>query len=346
MLLLDNFHSLCHQFQGQVESMLAFNEDVFGTIRETEEKNIIYLFGVNNPEKKNVKKLYICTLMKFSIYEICNNQDTNGDNRYLKEFKMFENNLRSPMGLIMLGKSVDDILIEHVKFLGDMKSPLGVIIMLESWKEKSGVFYEIAGETLKLARNLNRVEFDQKTADLRKEYGAKARNLDKIEIVKDKFVITKNLTRVILSSVEPAQNAIQIETSNDCIKEEPNRFPYKLHTKYYVSPKSDFQVFFLDGQLIALKINYKEKEFETFKKFVLEEAQSKGTFLLSTSVLKETSEIKKDFWRLLVQCRTRDPYFLINLSGITNKKTIILTLKDNVSDEQIVNAEPFLFKDL
>jgi hypothetical protein len=250
------------------------------------------------------------------------------------------------MGLIMLGKSVEDILIEHVKFLADMKSPLGVIIMLESWKEKSGVFYEIGSETLKVARDLNRVEFDQKTADLRKEYGPKSRNLDKIEVVKDKFVITKNLTRVILSSVEPAQNAIQIETSNDCIKEEPNRFPYKLHTKYYVSPKSDFQVFFLDGQLIALKINYKEKEFEAFKKFVLEEAQSKGTFLLSTSVLKETSEIKKDFWRLLVQCKTRDPYFLINLSGITNKKTIILSLKENVSDEQIVNAEPFLFKDL
>jgi hypothetical protein len=48
---------------------------------------------------------------------------------------------------------------------------------------------------------------------------------------------------------------------------------------------------------------------------------------MSTSVLKENSEIKKEFWKLLVQCKTRDEYFLINLSGITNKKTIILSLK-------------------
>jgi hypothetical protein len=67
---------------------------------------------------------------------------------------------------------------------------------------------------------------------------------------------------------------------------------------------------------------------------------------MSTSVLKETSEIKKDFWRLLVHAKTRDQFFLVNLSGITNKKTIILSLKENVTEDQIVNAEPFLFKDL
>lgn len=68
---------------------------------------------------------------------------------------------------------------------------------------------------------------------------------------------------------------------------------------------------------------------------------------MSTSVLKETSEIKKDFWKLLVQSsKIRDQYFLINLSGITNKKTVILSLKENVSEDQIMNAGPFLFKDL
>lgn len=68
---------------------------------------------------------------------------------------------------------------------------------------------------------------------------------------------------------------------------------------------------------------------------------------MSASVLKETSEIKKDFWKLLVQCgKIRDQYFLINLMGITIKKTIILSLKENVSEDQIMNAGPFLFKDL
>jgi len=68
---------------------------------------------------------------------------------------------------------------------------------------------------------------------------------------------------------------------------------------------------------------------------------------MSASVLKETSEIKKDFWKLLVQSgKIRDQYFFINLMGITNKKTIILSLKENVSEDQIMNAGPFLFKDL
>ena len=78
----------------------------------------------------------------------------------------------------------------------------------------------------------------------------------------------------------------------------------------------------------------------------MEEAHHKGTYLMSTSVLKENSEIKKDFWRLLVQCKIRDEYFLVNLSGITNKKTIILSLKESITEDMIMNAEPFLFKDL
>ena len=43
---------------------------------------------------------------------------------------MFENSLRSPMGFIMLGKGIEDVKIEHIRFLADMRSPLGVIILL------------------------------------------------------------------------------------------------------------------------------------------------------------------------------------------------------------------------
>jgi hypothetical protein len=68
--------------------------------------------------------------MKFSSYEIFNYLDTNGENKFQKECKMFENSLRSPMGLVMIGKSIEDIDIEHVRFLAGMGSALGVIILL------------------------------------------------------------------------------------------------------------------------------------------------------------------------------------------------------------------------
>lgn len=54
---------------------------------------------------------------------------------------MFENNLRSPMGLIICGKSIEDISIEHVRFLADMKSPLGIVMLMESFQEKKGLVF-------------------------------------------------------------------------------------------------------------------------------------------------------------------------------------------------------------
>ena len=68
--------------------------------------------------------------------------DNNGESKFMKEAKMFENNLRTPIGLIMYGKSIDNLSIEHVRFLADMKSPLGVVIMMESFKEKKGTLFE------------------------------------------------------------------------------------------------------------------------------------------------------------------------------------------------------------
>lgn len=97
---------------------------------QTDDSTIVYLFGVNNPEKKSVKKLYICTLMKFTQNEVHKPQDMNGENKFSKEYKMFENSLRSPMGFIMVGKGIEDVKIEHIRFLADMRSPLGVVIML------------------------------------------------------------------------------------------------------------------------------------------------------------------------------------------------------------------------
>lgn len=68
--------------------------------------------------------------MKFTQNEIQNPQDINGENKFTKEYKMFENSLRSPMGFIMMGKGIEDVKIEHIRFLADMRAPLGVIILL------------------------------------------------------------------------------------------------------------------------------------------------------------------------------------------------------------------------
>lgn len=89
-----------------MENLLIFNDDIFNILSQTEDASIVYLFGVNNPEKKSVKKLYICTLMKFLKNEVQSPQDINGENKYTKEYKMFENSLRSPMGFVMLGKGI------------------------------------------------------------------------------------------------------------------------------------------------------------------------------------------------------------------------------------------------
>jgi hypothetical protein len=179
---------------------------------------MVFLFGVNNPEKKNINKLYICTLMKFGSHEVMKSLDNSGENKFIKEVKMFENNLRTPIGLIMLGQTINDIKIEHLRFLASMNSPLGVVILMESFKEKKGSVFEFSKETLMMIRELNKVEYEQKTLEMHKQYGAKGKNLNKMEVVKDKLVITKNLSRAITQSIESAQNAIQIESSNECIK--------------------------------------------------------------------------------------------------------------------------------
>ena len=119
----------------------------------------MYLFGINNPEKKNISKLYICTLMKFGAHEVIKSLDNNGESKFMKEAKMFENNLRTPIGLIMCGQNIDDISIEHVRFLADMKSPLGVVILMESFKEKKGTVFEFSKETLRMSKDLNKIEY-------------------------------------------------------------------------------------------------------------------------------------------------------------------------------------------
>lgn len=93
---------------------------------------------------------------------------------------MFENNLRSPMGLIMCGQSINDISIEHVRFLADMKSALGVVILMESFKEKNGLVFEFSKEILAMSRELNKVEYGQKTSDMRKQYAEKGKDMNKL----------------------------------------------------------------------------------------------------------------------------------------------------------------------
>jgi hypothetical protein len=109
-----------------------------------------------------------------------NSLDNNGESKFMKEAKMFENNLRTPIGLIMCGKSIENLSIEHVRFLTDMKSPLGVVIMMESFKERKGILFEFSKSTLAMSRDLNKVEYEQKTMDIRKQYYAMGKDLSKV----------------------------------------------------------------------------------------------------------------------------------------------------------------------
>jgi hypothetical protein len=57
----------------------------------------------------------------------------------------------------MNGKSIQDIKIEHIKFLVDIGSSCPVIILLENWKDRNGLLYQFDRKTSKIVKGLNKV---------------------------------------------------------------------------------------------------------------------------------------------------------------------------------------------
>ena len=54
---------------------------------------------------------------------------------------------------------------------------------------------------LRMSKDLNKVEYEQKSMEMRKHYGPKAKEMSKMEVVKDKLVITKVLARAITQQI-------------------------------------------------------------------------------------------------------------------------------------------------
>ena len=50
--------------------------------------------------------------------------------------------------------------------------------------------------------------------------------------------------------------------------------------------------------------------------------------------------------RIILQCKTRDPFFFVNFSGINVKKVFIFTIKDGITLDDIDNGSPIRLKEL
>ena len=71
-------------------------------------------------------------------------------------------------------------------------------------------------------------------------------------------MMTKYLQRVIPNFTEEAPNAITI-SGNDCIQEEKNCFLYKLHTKYLQLLKTDLAIYYVNKNVVNMRVVFKEK---------------------------------------------------------------------------------------
>ncbi len=50
--------------------------------------------------------------------------------------------------------------------------------------------------------------------------------------------------------------------------------------------------------------------------------------------------------KIVLQCKTRDRFFFFHYSGISVKKTLVLTLKNGLSESDIDNGCPLTIKEL
>lgn len=73
--------------------------------------------------------------------------------------------------------------------------------------------------------------------------------------------------------------------------------------------------------------------------------QPKVPAIFSVNVPRDTAPIKKEFFDVLVSCnKIRDTSIFLNLNNINTKKTIIITLKSDVTLEVLEKTEPIQYK--
>ena len=106
---------------------------------------------------------------------------------------------------------------------------------------------------------------------------------------KAKSVISKFLNRVIPELAEEAPNAITV-SKNDCIREEKLVFSYKLHTKFLVSTKPDFAIYYVNNGVVNSRVSF--KDFEVFKREALE-LQPKFPAIFAINTNRDNIAVRK-----------------------------------------------------
>ena len=63
--------------------------------------------------------------------------------------------------------------------------------------------------------------------------------------------------------------------------------------------------------------------------------------IFSLNLARDNIAIKKEFFEVLLQCnKIRDPNIFLNLSNISVKKTIVVTLRADVTQEMLDTMKP------
>jgi hypothetical protein len=190
--------------------------------------------------------------MRFSSSEIIK-----GDNRFDKEMKDFKNNIRTPIGLIIQGESSASILPEHIKFLINIHSPYVMVLVLKNFHTYEGVFCTFQDSIIERIRNTLKKQIGQCAEELKKKTRELPYNEDCFPKEKTKVVITKCLSRTIPTIAEEAPNAITI-SDNECIREEKNIFSYKFHTKFLVTAKPEYCIYYVNNNYVNARVGFKD----------------------------------------------------------------------------------------
>lgn len=93
-------------------------------------------------------------------------------------------------------------------------------------------------------------------------------------------------------------------------------------------------------------VNYRKdfKEFESMKKEVLG-LQPKIPTILSLMINRDVNPVKKEFLELAIHAaKLRDPMIFLHLNTLKEKKTVIISIKSDVTLETIEKMEPMQIK--
>lgn len=90
--------------------------------------------------------LFLCTFMEFSKDEVVNNNYKN--DAFNAELEEFENVIRCPLVLSIIGTSINAMKIHYVKFLLEMTAPVPFIIIFNQENTDQSLLVRIKGKCI------------------------------------------------------------------------------------------------------------------------------------------------------------------------------------------------------